>query len=118
MGAFADPENVASCRVLEKAGFKKGKLFENMYTRAVHKESRKRSNLQYFWVAGPNATDYWVNEKSPDTADLQEEGAVDNAREFTTDNEESHDLLRDSIKSMLMAGGTERQPSIRVLNRI
>jgi ribosomal-protein-alanine N-acetyltransferase len=50
--AYADPENVASNRVLEKAGFQKGEVRKAFYERAVFKGARK-SDLQGYYLERP-----------------------------------------------------------------
>lgn len=54
--ANADPENLASVRVLEKAGFRKGILIKNRYSRA-YLGKEVMSNLQGFYLARPNIED-------------------------------------------------------------
>lgn len=51
--AFADAENSASQHVLERAGFKKGRLLRNHYMRAINIQSGKRSDLQCFYLDRP-----------------------------------------------------------------
>jgi RimJ/RimL family protein N-acetyltransferase len=50
--AHADPENVASNRVLEKAGFQKGEVKKGYYERSVFKGIRK-SDLQSYYLERP-----------------------------------------------------------------
>lgn len=47
--AGADPENVGSMRVLEKAGFKKGELRKGFYKRAAD-ETGKMRDLQWYYL--------------------------------------------------------------------
>jgi len=84
----------------------------NRYMRAVNQESRKRSSLQFFYLEGPYAMNHWINEKKTD----ENREAVVVVRDFRTDNEEGHEILRESVKSMLASGGKEPQRSMRVLN--
>lgn len=50
--AGADPENVGSMRVLEKAGFKKGELRKEFYKRAAD-ETGKMRDLQWYHLDRP-----------------------------------------------------------------
>jgi ribosomal-protein-alanine N-acetyltransferase len=56
--ANADPDNKASMRVLEKAGFQKGVLVKNRYSRP-YLENKVMSDLQAFSLARPE-----IEEKS------------------------------------------------------
>jgi ribosomal-protein-alanine N-acetyltransferase len=47
--AYADPENNASNRVLEKAGFQKGDVRKGFYERAMH-SGAKKSDLQSYYM--------------------------------------------------------------------
>ena len=49
--AAADPENGASMRVLEKAGFQKGEYRKDFYSRACMGE--KKSDLQCYFLERP-----------------------------------------------------------------
>ncbi|KUJ23264.1 uncharacterized protein LY89DRAFT_177406 [Mollisia scopiformis] len=51
--AKADPENLASMNVLQKAGFKKGLLFKDGYSRASLRDKKLKSDLQGFYVPRP-----------------------------------------------------------------
>jgi hypothetical protein len=53
--SYADRENTASHRVLEKAGFQKGRLLENHYKRAINFESGMRGDLQTFYLDRPGS---------------------------------------------------------------
>ncbi|KAK0105106.1 hypothetical protein ONS96_004509 [Cadophora gregata f. sp. sojae] len=50
--AGADPENIGSVRVLEKAGFRKGEYVEEFHVRAVN-EGGKMSDMQFFYLERP-----------------------------------------------------------------
>lgn len=67
MMAYADRENGASQRVLEKAGFKRGRLFPNQYIRALNLDSGKRSDLQSFYLDRPGTThnEDWLSQQAP-----------------------------------------------------
>jgi L-amino acid N-acyltransferase YncA len=49
--AAADPENKASLRVLEKAGFQKGKYMKDFYERSAL--GGKKSDLQFVYLLRP-----------------------------------------------------------------
>lgn len=54
--AAADPENRASTRVLERAGFQKGEYRKEFYVRAVNDvagKTAKKSDLQFFSLERP-----------------------------------------------------------------
>lgn len=51
--AGADPENVGSVRVLEKAGFQRGELVRDFHVRAVNEGGGKMSNMQFFYLERP-----------------------------------------------------------------
>lgn len=46
-------ENIPSQRVLEKSGFRKGRVFTSYYVRAVNVATGKRSDLQSFYMMRP-----------------------------------------------------------------
>lgn len=50
--AFADPDNKGSTRVLEKAGFQKGVLLKDRYSRA-YLDKKVKSDLQGFSLTRP-----------------------------------------------------------------
>ncbi|PVH76269.1 acyl-CoA N-acyltransferase [Cadophora sp. DSE1049] len=50
--AGADPENVGSVRVLEKAGFQRGEYVRDFHVRAVN-EGGKMSDMQFFYLDRP-----------------------------------------------------------------
>lgn len=56
--AFADCENVPSQRVLEKAGFKRGRVFKDHYILGVDRESGKRRSLQELFLQRPGTAPY------------------------------------------------------------
>ncbi|KAH8595521.1 GNAT domain-containing protein [Bisporella sp. PMI_857] len=89
--AFADPENLASMRVLQKAGFVKGYFLAAQYVRAINLESGKRSSLQGFYMGRPGLKGL-VDEK---------EGMRNFRKRELNENEEKHELLKESIKAML-----------------
>jgi len=49
----ADPENIGSVRVLEKAGFQKGELVKDFHVRAVNEGGGKMSDMQFFYLERP-----------------------------------------------------------------
>jgi hypothetical protein len=52
--AGADPENLGSTRVLEKAGFQKSEYKKDFYERGIYKDVRK-SDLQFFFLMRPSS---------------------------------------------------------------
>lgn len=60
--------NVPSQRVLEKAGFRKGCVYENHYVRGVHKDAGTKSSLQSFYLGRPGIEggyEEWVRCQTP-----------------------------------------------------
>jgi hypothetical protein len=102
--AHADPENLASTRVLEKAGFKKGKLWENKYIRAVNRESRNKSSHQVFYLERPRDK-MKGKERTKDPVKERQKGQNGEEDAATV-------ALRDSVKSMLGFGFKEPDPDI------
>ena len=51
--AAADPENVGSTKVLQKAGFQKGEFKKGFYSRSSDEEGVKR-DLQFFYIDRPS----------------------------------------------------------------
>lgn len=89
-------------RVLEKAGFKKGRLYQNHYRRAVDSDTSEKRAMQLFYLDRP-LDKYKDKGYKNDLADKR--------KRHNEDDDAETIALRDAVTNMLGFGGKDVNPT-------
>lgn len=84
---------------MEKAGFKKGKLFTNHYVRAINRDKGTSSALRFFYLERPGTAEARLARKYRDVDD--EDSRKEMRDSSATNYDAKHAALRESFQEML-----------------